>query len=180
MEAMVHRTNIFKNIFPDYESFRNWYISTPLSDNGEDAPSEKTFTLIAYEYNGSHANMSDEDFKQHFAIDLYTFYKEFEETTKSIINLMNLTDEEISQADSMITNIANIPETESSTNVEEVDFISQQQKIINKKGALQVRKEQLSSKRAFTVRSFLNKFRHLFITILSSAYTDVYVEKEED
>ena len=180
MEMQIPRTNIFKNIFPDYETFKTWYKSTPLCDGDSDIPSIKTFTLIAYEYNCSHVCMSDEDFRQHFANDLYTFYKEFEATTKSIIDLMNLTDEQISQADSMITNTAVTPETESSTNATEVDFITQQQKVINKKGELQIRKEQLSSKRAFTVRAFLNKFRHLFITIISSAYTDVYVEYTED
>lgn len=180
MEMYGYNTHYFKDIFPNYNLFRSWYISTPLSDTSTDVPNEKTFTLIAYEYNDSHICMSDISFKQHFAIDLYTFYKEFEATTKSIIDLMNLTDEEIAQADSMITNIANIPETESSTNAEEVDFISTQQKTISKKGNLQIRREQLSNKRAFTVRSFLNKFRHLFINIISSAYTDVYVEKEGD
>ena len=179
MEMQGSRTELFKNIFPTYEDFREWYKKLPLSDN-EEVPSEKTFTLIAYEYNDSHIAFSVEGFKQHFAIDLYTFYKEFEETTKSILDLMKLTDEEIATADSMIINMANIPETQSSTDEEVVDYISTQQKHINKKGKLQIKKEQLSSKRIFTVKTFLGRFRHLFVKILTPSYNLVIKEPMED
>lgn len=180
MEIVDYNTQLFKNIFPDYQTFKTWYTGTPLSDNKNDCPSEKTFTLIAYEYNDSHVSLSPESFKERFANDIYTYYREFEATTKSIIDLMNLTDSEISTADEMITNFANIPETENSTNVEEVDFITQQQKNINKKGKLQVKREQLANKRAFTVKTFINRFRHLFIKVISPAYTFVVKENEGD
>lgn len=180
MEMLNHNTRLFKNIFPDYQSFVDWYKTTPLCDGENDIPSERTFTIIAYEYNDSHSAFSIESFKEHFANDLYTFYKEFEETTKAITELMKLTDDDIAIADKTIFNTANIPETESSTDIEEVDFVSSQQKTINKKGLLQVKKEQLSNKRTYTVRAFLNKFRHLFIKILSSAYIHVYTEEQED
>ena len=170
-EIIDYNTRLFKNIFPNYESFASWYKSLPLSDGEYDCPSEKTFTLIAYEYNDSHTSLSPDSFKQKFANDIYTYYREFEETTKGIVDLMELTDDEISTTDEMITNIANIPETESSTNVEEVDFITTQQKNINKKGKLQIKKEQLSNKRIFTVKTFINRFRHLFIKVVSILYT---------
>lgn len=178
MEMVDFDTKLFKNIFPSYKDFVSWYTSTPLSDNSSDVPTEKTFTLIAYEYNDSHVNLSVESFKEHFANDIYTYYREFEETTKSINDLMSMTDEEIAIAGNMITNIANIPETASDTNEETVDFISQQQKMINKKGKLQIKREQLSNKRAYTTKTFLNRFRHLFIKIISPAYTNVYGEPE--
>lgn len=178
MEMVDFNTKLFKNIFSSYQDFVSWYTSTPLSDDPSDVPTKKTFTLIAYEYNDSHVNLSIESFKEHFANDIYTYYREFEETTKSINDLMSMTDEEIAIAGNMITNIANIPETASDTNEETVDFISQQQKMINKKGKLQIKREQLSNKRAYTTKTFLNRFRHLFIKIISPAYTDVYGEPE--
>lgn len=178
MEMVDFNTKLFKNIFPSYQDFVSWYTSTPLSDNSSDVPTLRTFTLIAYEYNDSHVNLSVESFKEHFANDIYTYYREFEETTKGINELMAMTDEEIAVAGNMITNIANIPETASDTNEETVDFISQQQKMINKKGKLQIKREQLSNKRAYTTKTFLNRFRHLFIKIISPAYTDVYGEPE--
>ena len=171
---------LFKNIFPDYTTFSTWYKSTPFSDNDNDVPTEKTFSLIAYEYNDSHVAFTDESFKEHFAVDIYTFYREFEETTKGIIAMMQLTDEEIATADSYITNTAVIPETAMSTNVEEVDFVTSQQKQINKKGKLQVKKEQLSAKRTFTTRTFIKRFKHLFIKVIDSAYTPVIEENMED
>ena len=180
MYSNIKEMPIFKNLFPNYETFKNWYLSTPLSDDTTDVPSEKTFTLIAYEYNVSHCAMQEEDFKQHFAIDIYTFYKEFEATTKSISDLMNLTDDEIAIADQMITNYANTPETASSTDTTSIDFISNQQKVINEKGKLQVKKEQLSSKRVFTVRQFLKRFKHLFMVVLDTPYTPVIMESQED
>lgn len=180
METINYNSRLFKNIFPDYETFKDWYLSTPLSDGVDDVPNIKTFTLIAYQYNCSTVSSSVESFKQRFAIDLYTFYKEFEETTKSILELMNLTDDEIKIESEIINNIADVPEIESSTNVQEVDFITQQQKTINKKGELQVKREQLSNKRTLTVRTFVGRFAHLFIKILSDAYVFVVGEDEEE
>lgn len=177
-QIVEYDTRLFKNIFPSYQEFKEWYLSIPLSDGGDDVPSEKTFTLIAYEYNDSHVNTSPESFKEHFANDLYTYYKEFEATTKAITDLMQLTDDEIAIADKLIINMADIPETESSTDVEEVNFVSNQQKQINKKGKLQVKRDQLSNKRSYTVKSFLKRFKHLFIKILSPAHTFVVGEEE--
>lgn len=178
MERIDYNTRLFKNIFPDYNSFKEFYTGTPLSDGDSDCPSEKTFSLIAFEFNDSHVSLSPESFKQHFANDLYTYYKEFEETTKAISDLMGLSDDEIEKSGSMVTNVADIPEESRSTNDIEVDFISSQQKMINLKGKAQVKREQLGNKRAFTVKSFLNKFRHLFIKILPPTY--IFVVEEGD
>ena len=178
MEMINHNTRLFKNIFPDYQTFSEWYSETPLSDDSNDVPSKKTFTLIAYEYNDSHVAMSPDSFKEHFANELYTYYKEFEETTKIIKELMSLRENDLRIGDRLITNIADIPETESSTNVEEVDFISNQQKQFTEKSKLQVKREELSSKRAFTVKTFLKRFKHLFIKVLSPAYTYVVEENQ--
>ena len=138
------------------------------------------FILISNEFNDSHSALSVESFKQRFSNDLYTYYREFEETTKSIISLMNVTDDEISTADSMIMNVANIPETQNSTDIEDVGFVSTQQKTIQKKGKLQIRKEQLANKRTFTVKTFINRFRHLFIKIISPAYNFVVAEENNE
>lgn len=178
METVMHNSLLFKNIFKNYQEFYNWYGSTPLSEGDKDVPSEKTFTLIAYEYNDSTVNSSVESFKQRFANDIYTYYKEFEATTKAIDELMNMTDEEIAIDNNLITNLANIPEYELNTDIESVNFVSTQQKTISRKGNLQIKKEQLSSKRIYTVKTFINRFRHLFIKILSPAYTYVVGEDE--
>ena len=180
MEMLGYNSQLFKNIFVDYNSFKDWYLSTPLSDNEADVPNEKTFALISNEYNDSHSCFSPDGFKDHFANDIYTYYKEFEATTQSIVDLMNLTDNDIAIADIAITNFANIPETESSTDEETINFISNQNKTINKKGALQIRKEQIANKRTFTVKTFVNRFRHLFVKILSPAYTYVVSESDEE
>lgn len=177
MEMLGYNTNLFKDIFPSYEDFATWYKTLPLSDDENDCPSKKTFTLIAFEYNDSHVSSSDESFMEHFAVDLYTFYKEFERTSSEIEKMLKLTDEDIANESTNILNIANIPETPSSTDIETVDFVSQQQKNITRKGNLQIRREQLSSKRAFTVRTFLNRFKHLFRKVLSPAYTLVIEEE---
>lgn len=180
MQMLGYENRIFKNIFPTYNDFKTWYSGLPLSDSENDVPSEKTFTLIAYEYNESHSAYDPVCFKEHFANDLYTYYKEFEATSKSIDDLMALTDEQISIDNRIITNIADVPETESSTDIDEVDFITQQQKNITKKGVLQIKREQLSNKRAYTVKTFLKRFKHLFIKLLSPAYINVIEEPEED
>lgn len=173
MQTTGYETKVFNDIFPTYDVFRDWYSSYGLT-----APRELTFRLIQAEYRDSHSAYNEEGFKDHFFIDLYTYSKEFEQTTDAIDNLMSLTDEEIAVSGSMITNIADIPENESSTNVEEVNFVSQQQKAISKKGVLQIKREQLSNKRTYTVKTFLKRFKHLFIRILSSAYVNVIEEKE--
>lgn len=180
LNSVGYATKTFVSIFPTYEDFKSWYMNCPLSDGENDCPSIKTFTLIANEYNDSHSAFDEEGFKQHFANDIYTYYREFEATTKAIIDLINLTDEQIAVADTFIINTANIPEEEMSTDTEDVNFISNQQKNINKKGTLQVKREQLSNKRAFTVKTFLNRFRHLFIRILTPGYVPVIREDDKE
>lgn len=180
MEAIIHKTHLFKDIFPDYDTFATWYKNCGLSDDDSDVPQKKTFLLIYNEYADCHSAFYDEDFRNHFANDIYTYYREFEETTKSILDLMKLTDDDITIADNTILNVADIPETKSSTDIDKVDFISQQQKTISVKGKLQVKREQLSNKRALTTKTFLGRFKHLFVKILSPSYTAVYVEEEED
>lgn len=176
----VYQTKTFKDIFTDYDSFSDWYADCGLSDDETDIPAKKTFQLIFNEYADSHVAYDEEGFKNHFANDLYTYYKEFEATTKSISELMNLTDDQIAIGQTMIMNVADIPETTSSTDVETVDFINNQQKTISKKGVLQIKREQLSNKRTLTVKTFLNRFRHLFIKILSPAFTTVFAEDDEE
>lgn len=208
MDIYAKITKRFKDVFTkdeeqSYEEFAKWYIdeshmsdstvikwnsvvwteNTPFVLNGEnkvylDVPGKKTFYLIANEYNDSSLAHSVEGFKEHFANDLYTFYKEFEATTKAINELMSLTDDQIKDAGSMVTNTADIPENTYDTDKETVDFISNQQKMLNLKGDLQVKREQLANKRAYTTRAFLAKFKHLFIKILSSPYNFMVVEDE--
>lgn len=180
MQMIDYNTRLFKNIFKSYNDFKTWYRQTGLSDDENDVPSQKTFTIIANEYNDSHVAMSPESFKERFANDLYSYYQEFEQTTKAISDLMKLTDKDIEFDNSIIMNIANIPEDGYTTSSEEVDFVTAQQKQISKKGKLQVSKELISNKRSFTVKTFLNRFRHLFIKVLTPAYTYVVVEDEED
>lgn len=180
MEQTIHNTKVFKDVFPDYEVFQDFINDSGMLMEGFTMPRLTTFKLIFNEYACSHIAYTEEGFKLHFLNDLYTFCGEFEETTDAIIALRKLTDEELSSAGSTVLNIANIPETESNTNTEEVDFISQQQKTISKKSLLQIKKEQLSNKRILTTRTFLKRFRHLFIRILSNPYTEVWKEKEGD
>lgn len=178
MEAKAYETSLFKNIFSTYEDFKDWYTSIPLSDNETDVPSLKTFTLLFYEYADSHVAFSDEGFKEHFAIDLYTYYKEFEATTSAIDTMMSLTASDISVDGTMITNVADIPEVTSNTDTDVVNYITQQQKMINKKGSLRISKELISAKRAYTVKSFIKKFDHLFQRVYSPYYT--FVVKDEE
>ena len=176
MYNLAYNTKVFKDVFPTYADFVGWYNGEVFSTGG--TPSETTFKLIAYEFNDSHIAFSEDSFKEHFAIDLFTYYKEFEETCAAINVLMQMNYDEASMGDSNILNIANIPETEDNTSSTEVNFISQQQKNINIKNQTQVRREQISNKRHYATKAFLNKFRHLFIKILSPAYTFVIQEKE--
>lgn len=178
MQMVDYNTRLFKNIFPDYKTFVDWYTTTGFASYVDECPTEVTFRLIFNEYSCSHVCMSVDDFKGHFANDLYTYFREFEETTIAINELMTLTDNDIEIADSIVNNVADIPETAASTDNTTADFISSQNKQITLKGKLQVKKELLSAKRAFTVRSFLAKFKHLFIKVISPSY--IYVVEEPD
>lgn len=144
-----------------------------------DIPTLKTFATIFYEYSDSHIACSDESFRFKYANIMATYYKEYEQTTKAITNLMNLTDNDIAIDNYIITNSAEIPETPSSTSIEEVDYVSVQQKNFTKKGKLQISKELLYNKKSYTTKTFLNRFRYLFIRILSNSYTPVYENELE-
>ena len=146
-------------------------------DYGE-IPSFKTFSYLYNEYADCHTAFDLEGFLNHFENDLQTFWKEFEATNKEIDRLMNLSDAEIAIEYSHIVNIAQIPETESSTDAESVNYITQQQKELNKKGNLQIIREQLVNKRAYTIRQFIARFKHLFIKVISPTYITVYSDDE--
>lgn len=139
-----------------------------------DIPTIKTFALIFHEYCDNNIACSNDSFLMKYANILSTYYKEYEQTSKAITRLMELTSEDIAIDNYNITNSAEVPETESSTNVEEVDYITVQQKNFTKKGNLQISKELLYNKKSYTTRTFLNRFRYLFIRILSNGYTGVY------
>ena len=175
-KTVGYNTKVFKDVFTNLDTFGAWKQTLPF-----DFPmSKETFYLIFYKYACSHIAFSEEDFKLHFANDLYTYVAEFEATTKAIKDLMSLTDEDIAITDSMVNNIANIPENAYNTDSENVNFISQQQKTISKKGKLTIKKEQLYNKNTLTTNTFLKRFQHLFIKILSPAYTLVYEEPQGD
>ena len=174
----------FCQVFPDYDTFREWYQSIPLSTNG-DCPNEKTYTLILYQYADSHIAYSVEGFKQKLAKTLYTYYKEFEKTTNAIDELMDLSDEDVAIANVSTLNMADTPETAFDTDdgMKEdsaVDYTSQQQKTIHRKGKMQVKREQLSNKRAYTVTTFLNRFTYLFVRILSTPYNWMWGDDDSD
>ena len=180
MQLLGKETKLFKNVFPDYDTFSNYCKSSPIgtSLDYDFTPSRLTFALLFCEYACSHIAFSEEDFKNHFALSLWTYAKEFEQTTERIDALSIMSEDELLVGGSTVLNLADIPETESSTNVDEVNFVSQQQKNISYKSKLQIKREQLSNARAYTTKSFLNKFRHLFIKVISNAYTELYGEPE--
>ena len=173
MEMQTHNTKVFNDVFPDYETFKNW-----IQEYSILVPRELTFKLIQAEYRSSHLAYDEISFKDHFFIDIYSFTREFEATTDAIDALMSLTDSQIDTDGSTVLNIAEIPSTENDTDAKIVNFVNQQQKTISVKGNLQIKREQLANKRIYTVKSFLKKFRHLFIKILSPAYTLVVAEEE--
>lgn len=179
IEIPTYQSKTFKDIFADYDTFKSWYTeNSGLSDDETDVPAKKTFSLIFNQYADCHIAFTEDGFKNHFANDIYTYYKEFEATTSAIDDLMKLADDDISISGAVVQNIADVPETTSSTDVESVDFLGNQTKTFNKKGTLQIKREQLSNKRTYTTKTFLGRFRHLFIRIISPSFNILYGEEE--
>lgn len=177
---VISNNPLFKDIFPDYETFKEWYSQQPLSDGEDDVPSIKTFVLILNEYSTSTCAMDEIEFKRRFANDLYTYYKEFEETTKAITELMSMSEEDFKDVARSVLNVADIPETTASTDTETFNFVSQQQKNFVTKSTLQIRREQIANKRILTVKTFLKRFKHLFRIVLDDGYTFVIGEPKGD
>lgn len=179
MEKVMYNSKVFKDVFPDYNSFKDFWIDTDIGTD-KNLPSKTAFGVVSIQYCSSHIAFTEDEFKLRFCLEMYTYAKEFEETSKAIDQLMSLSPEEMAISSEAIINFAEIPETELSTDAETVNFISNQQKSINKKGKLQVLRELITNKRSYTTRSFLRKFQHLFIKILSPAYTFAVEEKDEE
>lgn len=177
-EMQGYDFKLFKDIFPDYLTFSNWYDATIFAINGEKRPNNIIYQLIYNEYCVSTIAFSEEVFKGKFSNDLYTYCSDFEQECAAIKDLMALTSEEVAEAGTTVLNIADVPETLSSTDVDIANYISQQQKTISKRGKLEVKRERVRNMREFSVRRFLGRFRHLFIRIISPDYVRVYVEDE--
>lgn len=168
----------------NYNAFKTWYrTQSHFSDSDTDVPKEKTFWLIASEFMDSHVAFSDVDFYNHFAVKLYTYYKEFEKKTDIINSLLELTEEQVTTEYSDVSNTADVPETPTNTSATVVDYISRQNKLMHLKGKLQANLDLLDNKKAYTVDAFLAKFRPLFIKVVSPEYnygfgTNVYAGEE--
>ena len=179
-EIQGYDFRLFKDIFPDYQSFSTWYSNTPFHLLYGQMPDIVTFTIIYNEYCVSHVSYSDEVFKNKFANDLYTYFEDFEQESAAIRDLMKLTSEEVIKAGSTVLNIADIPEQVNSTDAETVSFVSQQQKTNMFRSELEAKREIIRNKRELSVRRFLGRFRHLFMKIISPDYIRVYVEEEHE
>lgn len=179
-EMQGYDFKLFKDVFPDYQTFLDWYSQTPFATTFNKSPNIVTFNIIYNEYCVSHLAFSEEVFKCKFSNDIYTYFEDFEQESEAIKDLMALTSEDIVKAGSTVVNFADIPEKTSDTDAEVVDFVSQQQKTNMFRSELESKREVIRNKRELSVRRFLSRFRHLFMRIISPDYIKVYVEDKHE
>ena len=170
-----YRTRKFTDIFPDSATFENTAndIGIPLSNiNNKDL----IYYLLYARYGNSHIAFSDET---QFIYSLYMTIFQYGPTWEKRLDVQekirNLSDEELVKGGRAIYNHSFNPSSEPSTStLEELLTINDQNTTNYKKSAIEGYALLLSVLETDVTEEFINKFRKLFIQVLSPDYPLLY------
>lgn len=180
MQLYGYGTNVFKNIFKDFEAFKTIYQDSPFfyDEQGDYiGPQYTTFKLIYNNYAGSHVAMSDEDFINRFENRLFEHFEKFEFDNKLRKGVRLATDDDWSDDSKVIRNEAMAPNTSGTTDSELVESLDSQTKVNNKTGYAGIVGKKEFYNRSYSISNFLEKFKDLFIRIYDPQTVPVWVSE---
>lgn len=178
-----YRTRTFSEIFPTYNEFKTDFEATPLG-NGLIANNELEiiYFLLMAKYKNSHIMGSDEDrFKLNVFSELYAYGPTYVKRMDIQKKLRTLTEGEIMLGTKVIYNHSFNPNTSPSTStLDELDTINDQNTSNTKRGKIQAYTELYSVLNANLTKEFVNKFRKLFRVVVEPELPLWYITEESD
>lgn len=182
----LYNTRTFSQIFPELEDFSDNYDTfqstaglTNKLDNNDVAI---TWQLLMAKYgNNPIANWSEEQFKLKIWQIMFQYGPTWAKRLELQEKARGLTDDEILVGDKTIYNVALAPNQEPSTSsLEEVDFISQQNTANRKKSKMSAYNDLLILLDTDVTEDYLDKFKKLFLVVVLPTMTDIYITDEEE
>ena len=170
-----YSTYTFKELVPDYTTFSDTYKDGLLTT----LPSQQTFKLLYNEFAESHIAFTKERFICKFENVLYQTVEAFEYDTNVKRAMREFEDSVFEDEGDMITNIATAPNNEYDTDEERVNHLDQQQKMKARASKANAYYKRLTMNKETAVKTFLNKFRQLFIVIFDAQANTVWIDNKE-
>lgn len=172
-------TRTFSEVIPTVSEFLKIFTDYGIPDIITDQDEKAiVYYLLLGEYANSHLKTLDETrFKIKLATTIYSYYPTFKckDDIQKIIR--ELTDEQILQDGVMIDNLALNPDQAPPTSSDEaLDHVSQQNYSIQKKSILNALNAKYASLHSNMVKSFLDKFKDLFMKVVSTYDYLYYVD----
>ena len=171
------RTRTFAEIFPDLETFKEYYDTVPIQHL---LTSEDTLTNIYYllyaKYGNSHIAMSDEN-QFIFAVmsTIFMYGPSWEKRLEVQYKLRTMTDEQLLLGGRAIYNHSFNPSTAPSTDtLEELTTINEQNTTNYKKSRLESYANLITLLETDVTEEFIGKFKKLFLTIVAADYPLLY------
>ena len=180
------RTRTFAEIFPDFNKFAQEYSATPLkiefSPDSEGLSLEAFYYMMYAHYGNSHIAFSDEyQFKYYMYSIIFQHGPTVIRKREIRDKLLGLSFDEIISGGKTIYNHAMNPNTAPSTStVEELLTINDQNTANYKKAMVTGLTEFLEVISTDPVDSFIHRFRQLFIKVLAPDYPLYYVTEENE
>lgn len=181
MRLYGYGTKTFKDVFKDFNEFKQKYSGSPFFYEGEEyiGPSETTFKLIYNHYAISHIAFSEEDFMGFFENTLYEHFEKFEYDMKLKKDARKATDEEWADDGNVIQNVAVSPNTYGDTDSDIINSLDNQTKMNTRSGYTTILNRKILHNKSYYIKTFLNHFQWLFIKIIDKQYTPVWLSNDE-
>lgn len=181
MMLPMYNTVLFGEIYTSAAEFLADYNLSPLKKMSENEATTLFYLLFARYGNNPIANMSVDAFKMKLFATMYQYGPTWAKRIDIQDKLRNLTDDELRTGNKTIMNSALNPETLPSTGaLEELTYINQQNTSGNKKSYINAYADLWELLKVDVTEDVLNKFKHLFKTIVIPEHTLIYTTEEDE
>ena len=176
-----YNTVRFTEVWEDYQAFVADYMNSKIKPVLDQEQATMLYYLLYARYGNSPIAFYDvNQFKYAMYSTIFQYAPTWLKKLDIQEKLRGLSEEELRRGGRNITNYAMHPDTEpSDSDLEELQFISQQTSSNHKRGKAEAYGNLLHFLRDDVTESFLERFRKLFLKFLSPNITAIYPNKED-
>lgn len=174
-------TFLFKDIFADYTSFKNFLTTEGITISATDEPIyQYCFKLLFNRYHNSNIRYTTkDDFKGEFYIVCADELSRYIRRYKIIQSALGITDDDIVELQRLVQNYANNPNDEVSSPLEPLSYISNQTFQANLSNKLDAYVKAIEDMPSMYNEDFLYKFKELFMNIIPKQII-IYSNEEDE
>ena len=179
-ELPRYDTQLFVEVWPDFDSFFSDYSSSPLHTDELSGTEEVIYSLLlAYYGQAPIGNYTVSQFKIRAMEKIYSYGPTWKKNAEIQRRLRAMSEDELRAGGKAISNFAVNPNTRPATSsTEELDFVSQQTSRNSKRGRVDAYANLLSLLDEDVNERFMERFRPLFQKVVMPATTAIYPNEE--